>query len=157
MKIGDFKSYRSAELRLAPLTVLIGANASGKSNAIEALRLLSWVAQGDQFGSIRYAVYDQAIRGTVASLGFQRCGKLALIALGIDGAFQPGAAGKAGQRLVSCRCAPCCLFRLWGRLFSSAEAQGTAEFADEKRSFCGLCAAVPCVSALESRRIEHPA
>ena len=34
--IEGFKSYRKATL-----TVLIGANASGKSNAIEALRLLS--------------------------------------------------------------------------------------------------------------------
>ena len=29
----DFKSYRDATLPLGPLTVLIGANASGKSNA----------------------------------------------------------------------------------------------------------------------------
>ena len=42
--IQDFKSYRKATLDLAPLTVLIGANASGKSNAIEALRLFSWIA-----------------------------------------------------------------------------------------------------------------
>lgn len=39
--IKNFKSYRRATLPLAPLTVLIGANASGKSNAIEAMRLLS--------------------------------------------------------------------------------------------------------------------
>ena len=38
-----FKSYdkQGATLHLAPLTVLIGANASGKSNVVEALRLLS--------------------------------------------------------------------------------------------------------------------
>ncbi|GEO81685.1 AAA family ATPase [Pararhodospirillum oryzae] len=67
----DFKSYRKATLDFAPLTVLIGANASGKSNALEGVRLLSWIAQGNRLGSIRYAVHegDQAIRGTVASLG----------------------------------------------------------------------------------------
>ena len=68
--IRHFKSYREATLELAPLTVLIGANASGKSNAVEALRLLSWLAQGNKLGSIRYAVQegDQAIRGTVKDL-----------------------------------------------------------------------------------------
>ena len=71
--IKDFKSYREATLKLAPLTVLIGANASGKSNAIEALRLLSWIAQGNKLGAIRYAVQEEerAIRGTVRDLGFQ--------------------------------------------------------------------------------------
>lgn len=44
----DFKSFREASLPLGPLTVLIGANAAGKSNAIEALRLLSWLAQGQK-------------------------------------------------------------------------------------------------------------
>lgn len=69
--IEGFKSYRRATLPLAPLTVLVGANASGKSNAIEALRLLSWIAQGNRLNAIRYAVYegDQAVRGTVANLG----------------------------------------------------------------------------------------
>ena len=71
--IKDFKSYREATLKLAPLTVLIGANASGKSNAIEALRLLSWIAQGNKLGAIRYAVQEEerAIRGTVRDLGFR--------------------------------------------------------------------------------------
>lgn len=40
--IRNFKSYKDATLPLAPLTLLIGANASGKSNAVEALRLLQW-------------------------------------------------------------------------------------------------------------------
>ena len=31
----NFKSYRQAELPLAPLNVMLGANAYGKSNAIE--------------------------------------------------------------------------------------------------------------------------
>lgn len=69
--ISDFKSYWKATLKLGPLTVLVGANASGKSNAVEALRLLSWLAQGNKLGSIRYAVQegDQSIRGTVKDLG----------------------------------------------------------------------------------------
>lgn len=73
--IEGFKSYKEpATLKLGPLTVLIGANASGKSNAIEALRVLSWIAQGNRLGSIRYAVQeeDREIRGTVRDLGFKQ-------------------------------------------------------------------------------------
>ena len=71
--IEDFKSYRDATLKLAPLTVLIGANASGKSNAIEALRLLSWIAEGNRLGSFRYTARDRerAIRGSVRELCFR--------------------------------------------------------------------------------------
>ncbi len=69
----NFKSYREATLKLAPLTVLIGANAAGKSNAIEALRLLSWVAAGNRLASIRHALQEKehAIRGNVSDLGFR--------------------------------------------------------------------------------------
>lgn len=69
--IRNFKSYEQATLNLGPLTVLVGANASGKSNAVEALRFLSWLAQGNKLGSIRYALQDdaQAIRATVNDLG----------------------------------------------------------------------------------------
>lgn len=69
-----FKSYRRARLPLAPLTVLIGANASGKSNAIEAMRLLSWLAQGQKLSSIQHAVHsgDRVMRGTVADLSYER-------------------------------------------------------------------------------------
>jgi len=43
--IKNFKSYKEAEIHLSPLTLMIGANASGKSNAVEALSLLSWLAK----------------------------------------------------------------------------------------------------------------
>lgn len=66
----DFKSFREASLPLGPLTVMIGANAAGKSNAIEALRLLSWLAQGQKLSSIQYAVNsaDRIVRGRVEDL-----------------------------------------------------------------------------------------
>ena len=81
--IENFKSYREATLKLAPLTVLIGANASGKGNAVEALRLLSWLAQGNRLGSIRYAVQegDQALRGTIRDLTHRNRGKFSLSCL----------------------------------------------------------------------------
>jgi len=64
--IEDFKSYRRATLPLAPLTVLIGANASGKSNAIEALQFLSWLARGRRLGDVFQAIQDHELsfRGT---------------------------------------------------------------------------------------------
>jgi hypothetical protein len=66
----SFRSYGEARLPLAPLTVLIGANASGKSNAIEALRLLSWLAQGQKLSAIQYAVQSgpRVVRGKVDDL-----------------------------------------------------------------------------------------
>ena len=70
-----FKSYKQeATLHLAPLTVLIGANASGKSNVVEALRLLSWIAHGNKLNAISHTVQgnNQAIRGAVKDLVFRR-------------------------------------------------------------------------------------
>jgi len=63
--VRNFKSYRDATLPLAPLTLLIGANASGKSNAIEAIRFLSLLAEGRRLDDILSLVQssDEAIRG----------------------------------------------------------------------------------------------
>ena len=71
--VEDFRSYRAASLPLAPLTVLIGANASGKSNAIEALRLLSWIGGGNRLGTVRQALMgqDPTIRGDVSDLAYR--------------------------------------------------------------------------------------
>jgi predicted ATPase len=46
ISLTNFKSYQEdGTLPLAPLSLLIGANASGKSNAIEGIRFLSWLAK----------------------------------------------------------------------------------------------------------------
>ncbi|BBF80707.1 AAA family ATPase [Asticcacaulis excentricus] len=81
--IQNFKSYVSAKLPLSPLTVLIGANASGKSNAIEAMRLLAWMAQGQKLSAIQYAVQngDRFVRGNIKDLGY--CGS-SLFELGCE-------------------------------------------------------------------------
>ena len=44
--IKNFKSLREVDLRLGPLNVFIGANASGKSNFFEALRVLQGFTYG---------------------------------------------------------------------------------------------------------------
>jgi AAA15 family ATPase/GTPase len=41
-----FKNFKDAELKLGPFTVLIGANASGKSNIRDAFRFLHGIARG---------------------------------------------------------------------------------------------------------------
>jgi predicted ATPase len=73
LTVRDFKSYRKATLPLAELTVLIGANASGKSNLLEALQLLSWIAKGRRFSELLYALKERQLelRGSIKRLTFQ--------------------------------------------------------------------------------------
>ncbi|HAM61848.1 MAG TPA: ATPase [Psychrobacter sp.] len=70
--IKNFKSYKDATLPLSHLTLLIGANASGKSNAIEAFRFLSWVAGGERLSTLKNRVNDsdKVVRGSIKDLAF---------------------------------------------------------------------------------------
>jgi len=73
-RLKNFKSFKEdAVLPLASLTVLIGANAAGKSNALEGLRFLSWLAQGNKLSNIQHAVNqaDKVVRGRVPDI-FQK-------------------------------------------------------------------------------------
>lgn len=47
VRLTAFKSFRHETLRLSPLTVLIGRNGSGKSNALDAIEVLSRLASGE--------------------------------------------------------------------------------------------------------------
>ncbi|WP_180175445.1 AAA family ATPase [Acinetobacter sp. YH12025] len=69
--IENFKSYKTGQtLPLAPITLMIGANASGKSNAIEAFRFLSWFASGEKLSTIQNRINDseKIFRGDVRDL-----------------------------------------------------------------------------------------
>lgn len=69
--IENFKSYKTGQtLPLAPITLMIGANASGKSNAIEAFRFLSWFAGGEKLSTIKNRINDseKIFRGEVRDL-----------------------------------------------------------------------------------------
>ncbi len=46
LHLQNWKSYQSAHLFFDPITVLIGTNASGKSNALDAMQLLNRLANG---------------------------------------------------------------------------------------------------------------
>lgn len=60
--IKNFRSILNAHVTLQPLTVLVGANGSGKSNLIKAIEFISSIAQNgllgavDQFGSFKSIV-----------------------------------------------------------------------------------------------------
>lgn len=73
VKLRNFKSYRSGTLRLGRLTILIGANASGKSNVIEALRLLARIAEGERLSFLggSYKQDETIFRGGVNNLGYR--------------------------------------------------------------------------------------
>lgn len=79
-RLANFKSYREATLPLAPLTLLIGANASGKSNAIEALRLLTWLAQGRRLNTILKSMQSEAyaVRGQIGDLAYNGAAQFSL-------------------------------------------------------------------------------
>ena len=62
IRVSNFKSIESAELHLAELTLLIGANASGKSNILEAIQLLSWIASNGRFETMASAMKDRQLR-----------------------------------------------------------------------------------------------
>lgn len=69
IRMQNFKSYKDATFELSPFTVLIGANASGKSNAIEALRFMSLLAQGNKL--YKFNSMKDEIRGNINSLMYQ--------------------------------------------------------------------------------------
>lgn len=78
--IKNFKSYQEQVLPLAPLTLMIGANASGKSNALEAFRFLAWLAQGQKLSVLKHRVDDseQILRGQIRDLGHLNANTFAL-------------------------------------------------------------------------------
>lgn len=87
--LANFKSYASASLPLAPLTVLVGANAAGKSNLIEAMQLLAWLARGRRLADLSAAIKsgEMALRGSLADLPLDRARP---IALGCSLSHEPG-------------------------------------------------------------------
>ena len=119
LQLVDFKNFADATLRVGPFTVIVGANASGKSNVRDAFRFLHGVGRGYTLAEIlggRWGPGGQAewrpvrgapnevARGTAAGAG----GRFALeVQLKIDGTREryrievsPGAGDAAGFRVV---------------------------------------------------------
>ena len=64
VRLQNFKSVANAEVRVAPLTVLVGANSSGKSSVIQALLALHQVATNES------PLSTFALNGPKVGLGF---------------------------------------------------------------------------------------
>lgn len=78
LRLINFKGFKDAELTLGPLTLLVGTNASGKSNIRDALRFLHGIALGYNIAEIIGEKYGEGgilqwsgIRGGTRELTFQ--------------------------------------------------------------------------------------
>lgn len=70
LRLTSFKSFRDAVLPLGDLTLLIGRNGSGKSNALEALETLALLAQGED---IRDSIDGSRLSRTAIRGGVSGC------------------------------------------------------------------------------------
>src|SRR5436309_12687049 len=52
LRLERFKNFKDGELKLGPFTVLVGANASGKSNLRDAFRFLHGIGRGYSLAEI---------------------------------------------------------------------------------------------------------
>ncbi|MEB3343160.1 AAA family ATPase [Okeania sp.] len=78
LRLKNFKNFKNAELSLEPFTILIGTNASGKSNIRDALRFLHGISRGYNLAEIMGEKYVEGgvlqwrgIRGGTKEVGFQ--------------------------------------------------------------------------------------
>jgi predicted ATPase len=66
IKLENWKSYEASQLHIDPLSVLIGTNSSGKSNALDALLLLNRAASGSLLTSaLQGDGVQSALRGGI--------------------------------------------------------------------------------------------
>jgi predicted ATPase len=78
LRLERFKNFKEAELTLGPLTTLVGANASGKSNIRDAFRFLHGISRGYSLAEIMGEKYVdggvlqwRGIRGGTREVAFQ--------------------------------------------------------------------------------------
>ncbi|MBI1880356.1 MAG: AAA family ATPase [Chloroflexi bacterium] len=68
--INNFLSLHKVELPLKPLTILVGPNASGKSNVLKALELLNKMMIAEELPPAEY-VHNMLWAGVADTIGFQ--------------------------------------------------------------------------------------
>jgi hypothetical protein len=78
LRLKNFKNFQEAELELGPLTLVVGMNASGKSNVREAFRFLHGIGRGYTLPDIIGAKYGEGgepqwggMRGGIREVAFQ--------------------------------------------------------------------------------------
>lgn len=78
----DFKGFKEADIDLLnPFTLLIGPNGTGKTNVIEAIELLSFIARGQPLYEI--ADVGRTESGIQVRGGLQACGRKGSITFGL--------------------------------------------------------------------------
>ena len=95
--IRDFKSFRDVKLDLGPMNLFVGANASGKSNFFDALRVLQGIGGGltisdilDGRPGIGADAAWEGIRGGSALAGFHGVERAEAFVIEVEGRFSPG-------------------------------------------------------------------
>ena len=76
LHLGNFKNFADETLHLGPFSVIVGANASGKSNIRDALRFLHGIGRGYTLADIiggRYGLGGNRVSAASASDGTMRC------------------------------------------------------------------------------------
>jgi energy-coupling factor transporter ATP-binding protein EcfA2 len=91
LRLTRFKSFRDAILPLGDLTLLVGRNGSGKSNALEVLEILSLLAQGED---IRDSIDGSRLSGTAIRGGVSGCPPYG------DTNFEIGCTVRAGEETL---------------------------------------------------------
>src|ERR1051325_10780702 len=77
LRLDRFKSFEDAEIPFGPFTVLVGANATGKSNVRDAFRFLHGISRGysisetlgEKWGDAGYREWS-GIRGGAREIAF---------------------------------------------------------------------------------------
>ncbi|MCY7332202.1 MAG: AAA family ATPase [Pseudanabaena sp. CAN_BIN31] len=84
LRLENFKSFKNAELSLGELTVLVGTNASGKSNIRDAFRFLHGISRGYSIADIIGGKYEdgiqqwQGIRGGTKEIAYHGANSFAI-------------------------------------------------------------------------------
>ena len=93
--IENFKSFRKVDLTLGPMNLFIGTNASGKSNFLDALRVLQGIGNGFTIGEIldgkpRSATRDswEGVRGGSSQACFAGDGATGEVSLAAHGRLE---------------------------------------------------------------------
>ena len=75
LELHDFKNFAKETLRVGPFTVVVGANASGKSNIRDAFRILHGIGRGYTLADIMGGKYGagghvewEQIRGAASEI-----------------------------------------------------------------------------------------
>lgn len=85
LRLENFKSFRDATLPLGAFTLVVGTNASGKSNLLDAFRLLHGLSRGYSLSEVLGEKYGpggelvwNGIRGGAIELGFRGAEKTSI-------------------------------------------------------------------------------